>query len=195
MLDEKEATHVGMPVLDTSGHPTGGSGSGRGSDVAINFSPEIWGVFSESPTHRPGRCATNCQQPTGPGSQADEVLCHELVHTGRIMRGLHYRLNVNRGYDNEEEFLAVVITNVYLAEKGQMHLRGSHKGHTYLDHPEKFLDNAQHVNLSPRMLLERLRLTQSSLFQLLADIGPPQAWFNPVRDYSDELKQGKSPPP
>jgi len=45
------------------------------------------------------------------------------------------------------------------------------------------------------MLLERFRLNQASLFQLLADIDPSQAWFNPVRDYNDELKQGKGTSP
>ena len=81
-----------------------------------------------------------------------------------------------------------------LAEKGQNDSRGSHHGSSRLDHPEKFLDNAQTVNLSPRMLLERLRQRQGGLFQSLAGIGLCQAWFNPVRDYNDELKQGKSPP-
>ena len=79
--------------------------------------------------------------------------------------------------------------------RSRWHSCGRRKGHQYLDHPEKFLDNAQNINLSPRMLLERFRLNQASLFQLLADIDPSQAWFNPVRDYNDELKQGKGTSP
>jgi hypothetical protein len=194
MRDEEAATAAGMPILNTRGRATGGSGSGRGSNVDIDFSPEIWGVFSESPTQRPSEFASP-SKPTGPGAQADEVLFHELVHACRMMRGLHYRADVNQQYDNEEEYLAVVITNIYLAEKGQTHLRDSHKGHNYLARPEKFLDNPQHVNMSPRRLLERLRLSQSSLFGSLADIGPKMAWFNPVRDYRDERKQGKGKSP
>jgi hypothetical protein len=182
--DDAGATAKGMPILDKYDR-TIGSGSGEGSDVDLNFSPEIWGVYSESPLQR-GRYATPAK-PTGPASQPDEVLFHELVHSGRDLRGVSYTLAVTQHYGNEEEFLAVVITNIYLAEKGQVNLRDSHMGHQVLAHPEKFLDNVQNVNPSPRRLLERFRGIQPCLFESLASINVEIAWFNPVQDYKVEV--------
>jgi hypothetical protein len=185
-LDVEAATAVGMPVLDSDGQPDEGGGTGKGSDVEIDFSPELYSVFG-------GRGRSGGPRPTGPASRPDEVLCHELFHAGRDARGVRYHLGVNRDYNNEEEYLAVVITNIYLAEKKQTDLRASHHGHTVLKHPARFLDET-HINLQPRVLLERLRLRQLTLFEALAQIGSDAAWFNPVRQYDAELKAAKRQP-
>src|SRR5262249_35456777 len=126
-------------------------------------------------------------------TRADEVFFHELVHAGRDMRGFRYRLGVSRNYDNEEEYLAVVLCNIYLSEKGQTTFRASHQGHTPLQHPERFLDDT-HINLQPRVLLERLRLRQLTLFQALAAIDAQTTPFNPVRQYDAELRQKQKQP-
>jgi hypothetical protein len=147
----------------------------------------MWGIFSD------GRSGNS--KPDGPASRPDEVLFHELVHACRELRGVLYRSGVNGGFDNEEEYLAVVIDNIYLSEKGQTQLRASHYGHTILKDPDKFLD--ANIDLKPRMLLERLRLSQGTLFDSLAHIGPDMlrpAKFNPVWQYNEELRQGKKPP-
>jgi hypothetical protein len=189
--DVKDATSVGMPLLDSEGKPSRdahgrplGGGTGKGSDVRIHFTPDMWMPFSS------GRSSRFSHPPTGPGTRADEVLLHELVHACRDMRGVRYRLGVNKHMDNEEEFLAVVITNIYLSEKGQTDLRASHRGYTILRDPDKFLDQT-HINLQPRVLLERLRLAQFTLFQSLTEIDAP---FNPVRQYDAERKAAAKRP-
>jgi hypothetical protein len=184
--DDEAATATAMPLLDKRGKPLTGSGSGQGSDVEIDFSPAMWGLFSD------GR--NQDSKPSGPGSNPDEVLFHELVHACRDLRGLRYRLSVNRDFDNEEEYLAVVIGNIYSSERCrcQNFLRASHHGFAVLQNPDKFLDAK--IDLRPRMLLERLRLSQGTLFYSLAQIGPGLAKFNPVWKYNEELKQGEKPP-
>jgi hypothetical protein len=184
--DDVAATSTGMPLLDKKGKPIAdrGSGTGKGSDVEIDFSPAMWGVFSDGKGH----------PPTGPGTDRDEILFHELVHACRDLRGLRYHLGVNRHFDNEEEYLAVVIGNIYSSEKrrSQDFLRANHRGHAVLQNPDKFLD--ADINLKPRVLLERLRLGQYTLFHSLALIDPGVAKFNPVRQYAAELK-AKNPAP
>jgi hypothetical protein len=123
----------------------------------------------------------------GPGSNPDEVLFHEMVHASRVLKGVTYFLNVNQGYNQEEDYLSVVITNIYLSEKGQAYLRGDHGPFgTKLDDPQGFLDNQQRVNLSPRVLLERFRRAQPMFFAGLAQIPSQLARWNPVRQYNIE---------
>ena len=90
----------------------------KGSDSIIMFSPHMWG--------RDGKPGTSGW--SGPGSKADEVLFHELIHGVRLMEGVNADKNVVENYKNEEEFIAVVLSNIYLAEKGQQILRGGDRG-------------------------------------------------------------------
>jgi len=169
------ATSVGMPVLDTvnwQGLPDGpGGGIGGGSDYLLDYSPELYGpkgVLKETPY---------------PGSEPDELLFHELIHAERSLEGVMYFMPVGNRYDNEEEYLAVVLTNIYLSSKGALQLRGNHYDGA-LTAPEKFLDNVQQVDLEPRTLLERFRLRQPTFFDMLAK--PGLAKFNPVLQYYNE---------
>jgi Effector protein len=96
-----------------------GQGTGQGSDVKIKFSV---GVVSSR----------------GPGSEPDEVLCHELVHALRMTQGKLNTIPTDdniRPYDNEEEFLAVVTTNVYMSANNKVEFRADHNGHKRLEPP------------------------------------------------------------
>jgi len=42
----------------------------------------------------------------------DEVLFHEMVHAGRL-------LGHDDGSDDEEEYFAILIANIYISEKGK----------------------------------------------------------------------------
>jgi hypothetical protein len=166
----------GLPVYDEHGHVLPGSGRGLEDDVIIMFSPEFWG-------------------PTGtfeirfPGDEPDEVLFHELVHAIRTMRGITYFMPVDSGYANEEEYLAVVIANIYISSKNAgARLRGDHNVKA-LEDPEHFIENVQGVNLHPRALMERFHLNQADFYQRLAGISGIQ--FNPVRQYDMEINPAK----
>ncbi|WP_376095293.1 hypothetical protein ACE7GA_02785 [Roseomonas sp. CCTCC AB2023176] len=91
-------------------------GTGAGSDTIISFTP---GVF----TAKPGN-------PTGPGTSGDEILLHEMVHGIRQMMGRSVREAVagNPGMDNYEEFVAILVTNIFRSESGQTQMRQDHHG-------------------------------------------------------------------
>jgi len=197
----RHVTAVGMPILDPDRSKpwTGlvdvngnfvGSGEGtrldpgtgkeiHGDDSFVEFSPEAF--VSGSPS-----------RPAGPGMEPDEVLFHELVHASRQVIGAVYFMPVNQNYDNEEEYLAIVLSNIYIRNKNRgAALRGDHD-QSILREPDRFLDNVQRVDLEPRMLLERFRLWQLSLFNDLAGIAASVTPFNPVRQYKEELDAGKA---
>ena len=59
-------------------------------------------------------------------------------------------------YENEEEYLAVVITNIYLSEKwgGTDWLRSGHDNPRKLTDPDEFLDNSEGIDYPPRALIQ-----------------------------------------
>src|SRR5262245_20536419 len=96
--------------------PTQPRGTGLGSDAILEFSPENYPAYA------------------GPGSQADERLLHELVHAMRIMHGVQNDLPIRAVpnwsnvlvFRSIEEFLAILVTNVYHAENNRWGLRADH---------------------------------------------------------------------
>jgi len=148
-------------------------GSGEGSDAVIEFTPDIW----KGEAMRP------------PSDAPDEVLFHELVHASRTMRGVSDKKIVTRGYGDQEEYIAVVLTNIYMSEKGQRVFAGSHGSKILqgLD-LEFFLDNSQHVNLSPMQLLDKFRWSQPAFYKAVADLPPERPKYNWVRLHRDRRK-------
>jgi hypothetical protein len=179
--DVPGANATGMPLY-IKNKQINGSGMGTGSDVNIDYSQDLWGVFSNAPR--------GANVPTGPASADDEVLIHELVHAGRQMNGLRYGMPVSGDYDNEEEYLAVVVANIYLSNKKLTRFRANHTGHDALKDPDHFLDSKA-SNLDPRTLLERLYLSQRTLYDALAALNDKITPFNPVRTYEAEMKAKK----
>src|SRR5580704_6191631 len=91
-------------------------GTGKGTNVHIFFNPED---DDDSPK-------ILCDR-TRPAADFDEVLMHELVHALRDAQGKYDPVPTkDRSYENVEEFLAVVVTNVYLSSKGLHWLRADH---------------------------------------------------------------------
>jgi hypothetical protein len=184
-VNPEDAAPLGMTLLDKRGRPVIShhkivTGTSKGSDVRVEYTPSMW------------------QGRLGPASEADEVLLHELIHASRQVHGVSRRRKVNHGYDNEEEFLSIMIDNIYLSEKNKHRLRGTHHTddegkHDTLHHPERFLDNAQHLKLQPYLIIELLRARQPRLYAALADIesgpGPGRARFNPIREWDKKRRK------
>jgi hypothetical protein len=146
------------------------TGSGFGSSAEIFFSPERL-------------------KRTGPGMKPDEVLFHEIVHAVRALQGvMTLSFKMGRDYDNDEEFAAVVVTNVYLSEKKQTALRANHASGV-LRNPDKFLDSPDVPAPGARMLLSGFRLRQPTFFEALAKIDRPTAAFNPFRQLDEETRR------
>jgi Effector protein len=182
---DEDATPLGFEVRNEDGIklPGTGLGTGTGTSSTVDYTPGMWGPSGTAHAQ-------------GPGSLADEILCHELVHAGRQMKGIQHNRKVSDFYQNEEEYVAVVVTNIYMSEKKQTKLRASHfsepikkgdkivgKKYQVLADAAHFLDNPQNVTPPPYQLMEKIRLRQGSLWNALLDIGPALAAFNPARDW------------
>jgi hypothetical protein len=135
----------------------------------------------------------------------DEILLHELIHSLRQMSGLAHPtaltaplafLNQGSGtavevmtgqtptqankhsqlYDDFEEFVAIVLTNVYRAESGRIGLRRDHHVMQPLNWPMTNPWTFEAVWSAP---LRRLRREMSSIAEDIARIASAQ--FNPLR--------------
>src|SRR5262249_25187060 len=113
--------------IDERENSVRGVGTGKGSDATIKYTPSIYG---QSWCHPEGEY----------GSKADEVLFHEMIHALRVMQGKYNAIPTGdplHGYHDEEEYLAITATNVYMSAKGVDNdkLRGGHDGHYALERP------------------------------------------------------------
>ena len=131
-----------------------------------------------------------------PGMLRDEVLFHELVHSGRLLDGfaqVNQTLTPNSDdvamhandesapYENIEEFITILVSNIYLSEKGQKVFRASHGGKKY----PYILDQAQ--SSSEGFLAKASNLALVKMFcetdRLAPKLSQINAAFNPVRMY------------
>jgi hypothetical protein len=147
-------------------------GTGRGCDCEIHYSDDMW---------RAGGCCS--VSPAGnAGAQPDEVLFHEVCHSLRGMQGKANCVPTTgtaRGYDNEQEFFAVVITNIYMSSKGSTELRASHASYAPLAAPLNtsagFLTDANNLRI-----IRNQSTQEGGLFAQLQTVVTP---FNPIREY------------
>lgn len=166
------ATPKGLPYLlcggNNMGQTAGGIGTGLGSDTEVAFSPQGWGM-------------------QGAGSGPDEVLLHEMVHGLRDMRGKgQCRTNRMGKYDTEEEFFAILITNIYISEKNKKYgsklpLRADHQTHSRLG---KSLDTSMEFLQNPRNLdmVDKLINQHPMLAAVIAEV---DCDFNPIAPFSE----------
>jgi hypothetical protein len=172
---------------DRSNIRTDITGTGEGSGVEIAFDPDN---YTDSCVKR------------GAASQPDDVLFHEMVHALRMMQGKYNQIPAGKAssgisfYDDEEEFLAIVATNVYLSQKdAAAPLRGNHHDHDKLWPPLNtsagFLTDKYNYNT-----LQIYRLVWQPTFTHLAMLVTPN--FNPFREVrnrlGDSVERTFSPP-
>ncbi len=114
-----------------------------------------------------------------PGSRADEILLHEMLHGYRQMTGKSLCSASGMGnYDTFEEYFAIVITNMYLSEiTGQSNtpLRANHHGFTILPYPDLFPDAKENRRRLQQIHRENVELTQQLALR-------SRGAFNPFRD-------------
>jgi hypothetical protein len=165
--DWSGATARGKPIDYQD--KNGDIGTGAGANATIFFAPDL---YTRSVMRRPAK---------GP----DESLFHEMVHASRIMRGVFDRVPVDREYDDEEEYLAIALTNIYLSEKGQWSFRGNHhRPDRRLEGSDAshFLDNPQHASMPPVTLMKNFQTSQPDFYRALAHLpNPPR--YNWVKQF------------
>jgi hypothetical protein len=80
------------------------------------------------------------------------------------------------GFDDQEEFFAIVVENIYMSEKGKTVFRANHGDKTMQDSALKpWIDNATF-----RGLFDKLRRQQKALYE---EIEAVPASFNPIAQY------------
>jgi hypothetical protein len=142
-------------------------GTGKGSDSYVHYTADLLDASM------------------GPGMAPDEVLLHELVHSLREMEGHLNQIPTcgkDTAYENQEEFLAILITNLYVSERYGPHipLRFGHGLGATLPADQRtsdgFLKDADNL-LWVRFLASK----EPDLFASLATV--VQAPFNPIAEF------------
>jgi hypothetical protein len=155
-------------------------GKGGGANCNILFSPEVVEALRKR--------TRKAHHGHAPAMATDEVLYHELVHASRMIAGVVNSTPADHWYQDAEEYLAVILTNIYVSDKGGPPLFRAfyaeppkgYKGKDTLPDDALwdaaiFLDNPQNTHPSPVEMMERLRLSQSD-FYWNSLICRPRAW-------------------
>jgi hypothetical protein len=210
MPDYEDEYEKNAPLRGDDNEPMSGKGTGKGANVVLFFSAEIW---------------ESDGAPKGPGFRPDEVLFHELVHITRMIRGRVTRVKVDGkgGYGNIEEYFATVISNVYLSDEGQTKLRGFYsndfikqnkrevkingetvmviidplpKDWSVMKDPDNFYNNPDNLDIPPRQLMQIFKDKQPDFYFALAHLPEIKPKFNPVgQHFRENLHPNKAPPP
>jgi hypothetical protein len=195
----RDATLRGQPAIvgaknetghiltdEDTGEPVLGTGAGSDAGIAYTATKFLhdrlvltWRLQRQREKGRRPRGEKFC----GPGDDADEYLLHEMVHGLRDMAGVSQARPLagkSIRYDNEEEFFAILITNIYMSEKGERLLRRDHHGHYPLgkdqDTSREFLLDVQNASL-----IQKLYLQQRALCDRIRLV---RCRFNPIRRYA-----------
>jgi hypothetical protein len=120
-----------------------------------------------------------------PGMKPDEVLCHELLHAARYLGGDFSKIPIPSmpGYEDEEEYFAILVTNIYSSEKGRT-FESFRKSHHIRYEPE--MNRFEALPLMFALEDDNLRLIAKFCRQhpvIAPMIARATAQFNPVRDY------------
>jgi len=163
--------------------------------MIVWYKPEQWD------TSRPNSIPSNLKA-FRPGRFQDEVLFHELTHCGRKLGGFKsHSLNPNvnddktgspspyadadtAAYNNIEEFIAILVSNIYMSENGSKVFRATHDWSAESLFPF-ILDQAQSSSegfLTRKGIyaLVKFFCQTDPIAPKLAEIDTP---FNPVRAY------------
>jgi len=180
------ATASGKPVA-----PGGPLGSGAGSPVILQFAAQDWAPAMENVSLRAG----------------DETLLHELIHALRQISGLEDPSELHapfptlrKGdgsvsqlmagaagqkptkhsqiYNHYEEFVAILITNIYRSENRRPGLKRDHLGDFELNYP---LTNARNFLTAWRPQIEQIQAEMPVVCDQLARVN---CHFNPIFELS-----------
>jgi hypothetical protein len=151
-------------------------GTGWGASVIVHYDKRRW--VSGGP------CGSF---PGKPGSAPDEVLLHEMLHGLRDMAGQKDLSKIGGDYDTMEEFYAILITNMYMSERGRSLLRKNHHGHQPLEKKLSssagFLTDMDHLRW-----VDWLFKHNAVFLRRVAEVNAP---FNPLREYLDNVEGWK----
>jgi hypothetical protein len=168
----------------------------------IGANPFLGSVVCEADRKGPYKCVLSAGKGTisyiflssanaaSNGITASEVLVHELVHAGRISRGV-FNERPMRGEDprdapNTEDFLANLVENMY-----RMAVRNGPFARYYGGDVDtnSYLTSGSHPG--PRDVLSLFRMGQSSLYNTLMH---SHTRYNPIAQYEGEIRAQRDYP-
>lgn len=165
------------------------SGTGEGSDVDILFSPDMW-VDGGS-----GATAVASWGGTVTGASPDQILLHEMLHALRQMSGHLNQVALTgplANYHDQEEFFAVLISNIYMSEQGKTNLRANHSSFSPMRSDLATGGFLTDATLGPlhRRLVEQFCDEEPWLCMIVA-LTCSLASFNPIRDVWNARNMGR----
>jgi hypothetical protein len=129
--------------------------------------------------------------------ECSATLIHELVHSLRQMRGLWNQVPTEpalKNYENEEEFFAAVVENIYRSEKGSTYLLYGHESTTEMNETQKtsvgFLTDG-FFGVPNRRLVNKFVNSVTDLCSNIRDHLDLGIKFNPIREFM--YNKGKYP--
>lgn len=155
------------------------TGTGVGSSSRIRYTPTDW----YDPSRRMSGFVRVLPSPAlgTPGTHSDEVLCHELAHAIRHMRGVSQCIPAGHGYTTFEEFCATQVANVYASCRVRPP-RASYQedwSREMMPDPFGIPTTAQR---DERRWIERMRDQQPGFCYALSLIPASIALYNPFRE-------------
>ena len=162
---------------------TGAAKDGRQYGSAVFFSPHIFQVH--------GACHS-AQAEHNRGGNPDEILYHELVHAFRRTSSKRARVETSGGlinYDSNEEFIAILITNIYVSDTTNKVKTGLRRDHHASDPLEANLASSFAFfasSMDTFDMVDKLCKDHPGLTGALAKVKAP---FNPLAAYyKDQAK-------
>lgn len=136
-------------------------------------------------------CAKRSAKQGGAVAEAHERLFHELVHALRYVTetSVYKQLDGGlKGFESVEEFIAVMVTNIYASAGGKSVLRKDWKGHHRLG--ERFDDSFEYFRLGSMTypIVADLYAANQTFCLLLANI---KARFNPIRAFVEDSARAR----
>jgi hypothetical protein len=163
-----------LPSFDSTNPEFEVAGNGRGSDGQVFFDPFMMTAASSA--------GSNCASLHVAGETVDSMLLHELVHVLRGLQGHQEMtpcLGIARSFRNNEEFICILVQNIYLSERGAPNLRGGHDASQLL--PPLNTSTGFLQNGDIRACVSLAAKAENSLFAYLSAV--TRAPFNPIREY------------
>ncbi|HJQ60602.1 MAG TPA: hypothetical protein VJ890_27100 [Vineibacter sp.] len=154
----QDATEKGAPIFCKDGDPYI-EGTGKGSPVTIWITP------------------ANRLIP-------DASLLHEMVHAIRMMQGARTCYEYGGDFDREEEYIAILLTNIFMSELGRKMIRLDHSSQSWVPATSPW----DQFRIDP-FLITTFSMRHSSLAM---DLGRAKdATFNPFNPkYAEHLRVG-----
>jgi hypothetical protein len=157
--------------------------NGRNYQGQLQYNPDVY--MSGSPCYK--------RRHRSVGKEPDQVLFHELIHAHRSASWLlphHDKLIAGlSGYSNEEEFLAVVLTNIYISETKGKGMRADYISYGELKGPLSSSIGFFASSPSVLRILTEFAKDQEFLFNEIAKVKAP---FNPLaamKEHPDAVRK------